>query len=122
MSENYLILPKFKEYRFIVQGVKAKHQSNNKYKQNLSMKKLLKCIFHCFTIPYSHTMVLESYGRVTPNKISFKTGLIIIFIVDTIHSPSWTPFIHYQHHNKLHQQKSNLFNSVSFPMAPYILQ
>ena len=76
MSEKDLILSKFREYRCIVQGVKAKQQSTDKYKQNLSMKKLLKFIFHFFTIPYGHTAVLESYSQVNPNKIIFKTGVI----------------------------------------------
>ena len=65
MSEKDSILPKFREYRYIVQDVEAKHQSNDKYKQNLSMNKIVEI----------HTAVLESYGRVTLNKFILKTGL-----------------------------------------------
>jgi len=72
MSEKHFILPKFREYRCIVQEVEAKNQSNDKYKQNLRMTKLLKCIFHFFPVPYGGFGVIR-WGN--PKKIIFKTGL-----------------------------------------------
>jgi len=39
MTEKDLVLLKFRDYQFIVRAVEAKHQSNDKHKQNLSMKK-----------------------------------------------------------------------------------
>jgi len=43
-----------------MQGVEAKHQSDDKYKQNLSMKKLLKWIIHFFPIPYGGFGVIQT--------------------------------------------------------------
>ena len=65
---------------------------------------MLKCIFHFFPIPYGHAAVLESYGRVTPNKIIFKTGLVMYGTTSTYgrtligrdHFISCNPILQYQ--------------------------
>jgi len=55
MTEHDLVLPKFREYRCIMQADEAKHQLNEKYKQ--FKPEIIVGVFFISYIPYGHTAV-----------------------------------------------------------------